>query len=165
MANGKQMTQKVVALVLALVIGAILIGNVLPVGINATTEDSTINLTQDEGTEYVVVDGKLNSTVTGSDTTTDPDQTTIELKDVESGNTVSNTVENGSTVTYSIGGESVNVTVNDVTSGTPSTVDVTYSVPPDYGWDDGTQSLWTLIPVFLVLGALVLLAGIVLRQM
>lgn len=35
MANGKQMTRKLVGLVLALVIGAILIGNVLPVGIDA----------------------------------------------------------------------------------------------------------------------------------
>lgn len=35
MVNGKQMTNKIVGLVLALVIGAILIGNVLPVGIDA----------------------------------------------------------------------------------------------------------------------------------
>lgn len=35
MANGKQMTKSLVGLVLALVIGAILIGNVLPVGIDA----------------------------------------------------------------------------------------------------------------------------------
>lgn len=47
MANGKQMTNKLVGLVLALVIGAILIGNVLPVGIDAmfgadtSTWDST----------------------------------------------------------------------------------------------------------------------------
>lgn len=35
MANGRQMTRKLVGLVLALVIGAILIGNVLPVGVDA----------------------------------------------------------------------------------------------------------------------------------
>lgn len=35
MANGRQMTKSLVGLVLALVIGAILIGNVLPVGIDA----------------------------------------------------------------------------------------------------------------------------------
>jgi len=35
MANGKEMTRTLVGLVLALVIGAILIGNVLPVGVDA----------------------------------------------------------------------------------------------------------------------------------
>lgn len=162
MANGKQMTVKLVGLVLALVIGAVLIGNVLPVGINETTQDNTYNLTQDEGTEYVVVDGKLNSTVTASSAGS---SATIELKDVETGTTVSNSVNVGSTVTYTVEGNDVNVTVNSVTSGTPNTVDVTYDVPPDYGWNDSTKSLWGLVPVFLILGALVLLAGITLRQM
>lgn len=162
MPTGKQMTTRLVGLVLALVIGAILIGNVMPVGINEVEQDDTINLTQDEGVNTVVVSNKLESNVTASSAGT---SATIELTDVESGNTVSNTVNVGNSKTFSIAGESVNVTVNSVTAGSPNTTDATYEVPPDYGWNDSSKSLWSLIPVFLILGALVLLAGIVMKQM
>lgn len=155
------MTVKLVGLVIALTIGAILIGNVMPVGITETTADDTYNLTQDEGTKYVVVDQKLNSTVTASSAGA---SATIELEDAD-GSTVSNSVNVGETVTYSISGDEVDVTVNSVTSATPNVIDVTYDVPPDYGWDSASQSIWSLIPVFLILGALVLLAGITMRQM
>lgn len=163
---GKQTTKKLVALVLALVIGGILIGNVLPVGINSVSDDQvTSSITQGVGNTEVIVDEKINATV-NSVTVGTPDTATITLQDYETTNTVQHTVDNQSSQVYALDGGDVTLNLNDVdTSPTPSEATYNVSYPSDYGWDDSTKSLWALIPVFLILGALVLLAGITLDMM
>lgn len=155
----KKQTSAILGVIIALMIGGVLIANLLPVGINEMQEDDTYNVTSGEGNEVVVIDGKLNATVT-STTIGSPDTATIELKNPDSGNTATNTIDNGSTVTYTLDGESLNVTLNDVNdSPTPNESSYTVDVPPDFGWSDSSKTLWGLLPLFFVLVPLVVVAG------
>lgn len=166
MANGKQMTAKIVGLVLALVIGAILIGNVLPVGINAVEQNqTTANTTSQVGDTDTYASDRINVTIDSAASGT-PDTATITVEDTINGDTVQKTVDNGTTASFSLTGGTVDVSVHDVdTAPSPSEVTYQISYASDFAWDDSTKSLWALIPIFLILGALVLLAGITLKQM
>lgn len=166
--QSRQMTVKLVGLVIALTIGAILIGSVMPIGINAV-ENDTNSLTQTTGVTNTntLVDGKLNATV-DSITVSTTDSATITITDLsqDPDQSISQSIDNQTSATYSFSSGDVTVELTDVDdSTTPSTATYTVSYQSDFGWNDSTKSLWGLIPVFLILGALVLLAGIVLRQM
>lgn len=158
----KQKAKSMVGVIIALVIAGVLIGYVLPIGVGSvsTTENTTIN--QDVGTEYSV-ETQLNSTVTA---VTDATDATVELTDLSAGGaTTSNTVSVGSTTTYSLSGGDVNVTVNSATSGTPGNASVTYEHPNDFGWSDGSQQLFGLVPLFLVLTPFVVVIGWAMKSM
>jgi hypothetical protein len=157
----KQKVKAMVGVVLALVIAGVLIGYLLPIGVSSVESDETINQTQDVGTTYEV-DAQLNSTVTS---VTDGTDATVELYDESSDTTVSKTVAVGSTVNYQLPGGNVSVTVNEANSGTPGNASLTYEVPNDFGWDDGAQSLFGLLPLFLVLVPLVVVVGWAMRSM
>jgi len=166
MANGKQMTAKLVGLVLALVIGAILIGNVMPIGINAVSEDVTSsNTTTAVGNTDAFANNRINVTIDSAASGT-PDTATITVEDTINGDSKQKTVDESTSATFGLTGGDVNVSVSDVnTSPSPSEVTYQISYPNEFGWNDSTKGIWQLLPIFLILAALVLLAGITLRQM
>lgn len=151
----KQKVKAMVGVVLALVIAGVLIGYLLPIGINSVEQPETINQTQDVSVTYEI-DAQLNSTVTSVN---DGVNATVELYDESSDTTQSQTIDVGNTATYSLPGGDVNVTVNSATAGSPDTADLTYEVPNDFGWDDSAKSLFGLLPLFLVLVPLVVVVG------
>lgn len=151
----KQKVKAMVGVVLALVIAGVLVGYVLPIGINSVESPDTFNETQDVSVTYEV-DAQLNSTVTSVN---DGVNATVELYDESSDTTTSQTIDVGSTASYDLPGGTVNVTVNSATAGSPDTASLTYEVPNDFGWDDGAQSIFGLIPLFLVLVPLVVVVG------
>jgi hypothetical protein len=157
----KQMANKMVGVIIALVIGGILIGYLLPVGIGAVNSPTNETLTQDVGSTYGIASGQINTTVTS---VTDGTDATVELEHVEDGTTESNTVNVGSTTEYSLPGGDVNVTVSEANSGTPGNATVTYEYS-EYGWSDGAKSLYGLMPLFLVLVPLVVVVGWAMRSM
>lgn len=151
----RQKVKAMVGVVLALVIAGVLIGYLLPIGINSVEQPETINQTQDVSTTYEI-DAQLNSTVTA---VSDGANATVELTDLSSSTTQSQTIDVGSTASYDLPGGTVNVTVNSATAGSPGTADLTYEVPNDFGWDGGAKSLFGLLPLFLVLVPLVVVVG------
>lgn len=151
---GKHMTK----VILGVVIAGLLLGYVFPVGLNAVNEDPTYNLTQDEGTEYQVQE-RLNSTVTNSYAPGAGDNATVQLKDTQTGTTVSKTIDNGTTVQYTgLEGGYVNVTVNDITSASPNTIGLEYQVEQGFAWDDSSQTIFSTLGIFLVIVPLIVLA-------
>jgi ABC-type Na+ efflux pump permease subunit len=150
-----------VGVIIALVIGGILVGYLLPVGIGAVNSPTNETFNQEEGVTYEVAGGQINSTVT---TSSAGSTATIELVDTETGDTVSSTVNVGETLEYELSGGTVNVTVDSVNSGSPNTVEGTYEYQ-NYGWSDGAKSLYGLMPLFFVLVPLVVVVGWAMRSM
>lgn len=148
--------QKMMKVILGVVIAGMLLGYVFPVGMSAVNEDPTYNKTLEEGTE-TEIQAQLNATATSIDPT--EDQITLEVKDTETGTTESQTISNGSTVQYTtLEGGWVNATVNSVDSGTPNTTDVEFEVEQGYAWDDSSQSIFSILGIFLILVPLIVLA-------
>lgn len=155
MANNKQKIRGAVGIILALVVAGVLIGYILPIGIGAVNEPIQSTQTQDIGETYNV-SSNLDSEVTS---VTDGTSATVALTDTEAGETQSQTVNVSENGTYNLPGGDVTVTVNNATSGTPSTAELTYQVPSDFGWSSGAQSVYGLIPLFLILAPLVVIVG------
>lgn len=163
---GKREMTALIGVIVAITFGGIIISALLPVGINQINEDDTYNQTLVEGTETEIINGKLNATVTSSSTTTSPDQATIELKNVVDDNTASNTVQNGTTTSYTLDGETINVSVTDVDSTvSPNETTTSITVPPDFGWSDTSKTIWALFPLFFVLVVLLVVIGWAMRAM
>jgi hypothetical protein len=158
----KQKVKAMVGIIIALVIGGVLIGYLLPIGVSSVNQPDTVNQTQDVGTTYQLKSGLINSTV---DSVTDATDATITLEDTESGTTEQNTINVGSTTEYTLPGGNVNVTVNSASSGSPGNASLTYEIPNDYGWGDGAQGLYGLLPLFIVLVPLVVVVGWAMRSM
>lgn len=152
----KQKVKAMVGIIIALVIGGVLIGYLLPIGVSSVNTPATVNQTQDVGTTYQLKSGLINSTV---NSVVDATSATITLEDTESGTTEQNTVNVDSTTEYTLQGGNVNVTVNSASSGTPGTAEISYEIPNDYGWGDGAQGLFGLLPLFIVLVPLIVVVG------
>lgn len=146
---------KMMKVILGVVIAGLMLGYVFPVGLNQANADPTYSITQDEGVE-VTVQERLNSTVTTSSSGT---SATIELKDTQTGTTESQTINVGDTAQYNtLEGGYVNVTVDAVNSGTPNTIEATYTVEQGFAWQDSSQTIFGIVGLFLVIVPLVVLA-------
>lgn len=149
-----ELGNKMIGLVLGVVIAGLMLGYVFPIGLNQVNEDPTYEgVSIDEG-EEVEIESALNASVTSS--TADSDAT-IELTDTETGDTSSQTINEGDSATYELESGTANVTVNSVDSGTPNTVNADFTVDKGFGWDDGSQSIFGVLGIFLVLVPLIAL--------
>jgi len=133
-------------LVVGILVVGMLMAFILPVAITSFNEPSERTLNQSTNQPYEVT-ADLNSTVTSVSAGT---SATVELNHTEDGTTVSNSVNVGSNTTYSMPDGNVVVTVDE--SNTGSAV-VRYEYPDSYGWDDGSSSLYGLLPLLFVIGA------------
>jgi len=81
------------------------------------------------------------------------------LINTNTGDTESNSVNVGETVEYTqIEGGTANVTVNSVESGTPNTIGLGIETNTGFGWSGASQSIFSVIGIFLVIVPLVVLA-------
>lgn len=137
-------TKGVVGIIVAILIGAILVGTLIPVGIGQVNDNDTTSLTQADNTSYEI-NSRLTTNATNIDVT--GDQATIEIN--TSDETISKTISNQSTETYSFTEGDVNATVDSVNSN--SEVVVTYSYPTSFGWSTGSSAIFSLLPLIFVL--------------
>ena len=151
--------RKILGVLIALLIGGVLVAQLLPVGINQVNEPTVVNETIDNGTTETIISGKLNATVVETNASASPQNTTIQLTDLTASESVTHTIDNDTTQTFALSGGDVNVTVTDITAGSPDTVSASYSVPTDFAWSDSSQAIWAIIPLFLVLVPLAVFAG------
>lgn len=153
-----RMASKLVAVILGVVIAGVLLGTVFPIGLNQVNEDNTYNVTLENNTE-TTIQANLNATLTGAGEST-TDTATIKLEDTEDGSTESNTIDNGTTVSYTtLTGGTVNVTLNNVdTTVSPDIAEVTMDVPKDFAWDSGSKSIYSVFGIFLIIVPLIVLA-------
>lgn len=133
-------------LVVGVLVVGVLMAFILPVAITSFNDDSERTINQSTSQSYEVT-SDLNSTVTGVTAGT---SATVELNHTADGTTVSNTVNVGSNTTYSMPDGDVTVTVDS--SDTGSAV-VSYEYPDTYGWSDGSASLYGLLPLLFIVGA------------
>lgn len=145
-------------LVVGVALVVLLAAFLMPVAIDAFTgTQSTQSYTVDSGNTTEVVSG-VNATVTSVDDTVSPSTATIELAyDAE---TVSSTIENGSSATYTLSGEDFTVNVSAVTASS-ATFSVDYT--QGYDWNSGAQSLWNIIGIIIILVLLMMLIYYALR--
>jgi len=141
-----------VTIMVALAVVALIGGVLIPIGLNSINEDRTTELNQSVSDTYEI--GAFNSTVTATTSGTDA---TVELG--YSGETISNTVNVGSTQTYSFTDGSVDVTVVSAESSI-ATVNYTYS--SDFGYSDGATSIWGILDLIVVLAVFMFVIGIAL---
>lgn len=137
----------VIAIVVALSVSAIVGAFLLPVAVNELEADESVTINQSvSSTEDVnsLVNTTLDSI--GTDDATDNATYTLQTSD----ESVTNTIDNGSSATFSFTEGDVNVTVNDVDSGT-SSAEASYSYPTDFGYSSGASALWGLLGLALVL--------------
>jgi cobalamin biosynthesis Mg chelatase CobN len=145
--NAQSTPRSAIILIVTIAVGIIVASVLIPVAIDEIEGDTTTTFTQDTSTTYEV-NGELNSTVTA---TTDGSDATVELNDTRTAGTTSNTINVGSTTTYSLQGGDVNVTVDSATS---SGATVTYEYAKDYAYSDGASSLWGILGLAIVLGVM-----------
>lgn len=149
----KQMGRQGTAIILGIVVIGILLGYVLPIGIGAVTNPTEeVTFTQDVNTD-VDINPLIVSNVTEVN---DGVNATVELTDSDTQSTTTATIDQGSTQTLTLEGNDIDVTVDDTTA---TSATLTYVIPSDYGWDSGSQSLFGLIPLFLVLVAVIAVIG------
>lgn len=143
------------AIVIGLAVTALVAGLLVPIGINELNDDQTQTVTQSAGdTENLTasLDATLDSVDTGGD------NATYTLSDGSS--TATNTVDNGTTTTFSLDGGSVDVSPQDVSSGQATT---TYSYAKDFGWSSGGSAMWNLLDMVIVLSVFLLVLAIALK--
>jgi uncharacterized protein (UPF0333 family) len=155
--RGQVSTRRAVMLVVSLMIAGILGAFLLPPAIDSFEGDTTTSLNISTGSTEEV-NGELEATV---DSTTAGTSATITLNQTD-GNSVTNTVNVGSTTTFSMDRGDVNVTVTEATSGYAV---ADYEYANDFAYSDGASSLWGLMGLALVLALFLMVLGMARDQM
>lgn len=151
--RGQLSTSKGVSIIIGILVIGLIVAFLLPTAIDEFNNDDSFDLTVDSGNNTIIKSG-LNVTVNSTDTTgsQDPDNATITIRDTTRDEKETNTVDNGTATTYStFTGGDINVSVTNVTS---SSATFTVDVPSEFLFDDGTQSMYNLIPLLLMLSVL-----------
>lgn len=147
--------KKAVGIIVGVTVLALMAAFLAPVALNEINGDTTVTVTQNTS-ETVEINAELNATLDSVDTTNDSGTYILEADN----QSITKTVSNGSTATFSFDRGDVNVTVNDVSTG-EATADFSY--PHDFPYSDGAQGLWDLVGLVLVLGILIFAIGIGLK--
>lgn len=149
-----QGTRAAISIILAITVGIIVASVLIPVAIDELEGNETVTQTQDVDTTYQI-SGELESNLT-SVTTGTTDTATVELNDTRTSGTTSNTIDNGSTVDYSLDGGTVTVGVEDVDDTTsPNQATLNYTYEKDYSYSDGASALWGILGLTIVLGVFI----------
>lgn len=156
--EGMMNAKTILGLILALVITGILIGYVFPIGMDAMHDTNTVEKDMTESSTYEITN-ELNSTLDDANGTNNYVNLTLTLDNGDT-YTVTNLDEGNSTVVSTSAGD-MTVKAVSVTSDTEATVSFEYD--NDFGWDSSERSIYTILPLFLVLTILVALAGFVLK--
>lgn len=153
---------KVLLLVVALTVGALITAFILPIGIDAVVEDSTLTVNQTEAETIEVTEG-LNATLDDVDDSTSDIDVTLNATAPGAGSATLTNISPGANATATLEGETITVTNDKNISNTNA--EVTYAYPPDYGWSGGAQALWGILDVIIVLAVFMILVGIAMRSM
>lgn len=147
-------SKKAVTLVVTLAVTALLAAFLAPVAINQLEADASDTIRQDVGVTEEV-NAELNTTLDSVDGTADSATYTLQSE----GQSITKTVDNGTTATYSFENGDVNVTVNDVNTGSPGNAEATYAYDKDFAYSEGASSMWGLLGLAIVLALVLYLVG------
>lgn len=147
--NGKFMDKGVALAVTVLVVG-ILAAFLLPISIDTMNAPQNSELNQSVGNSMEVT-ANLNAEVTAIDNTNN--NIDVTLRDTKSDVNKSVTVGSGTNTTVAM--PDGDVIVENKEQSTDYAI-VGYEYPKDYGWTNGSQGLWNIIPMFFVLAILLM---------
>lgn len=142
-----------VALVVAITVTALMAAFLLPVAINEIEGDTSVSINTTNATTDSV-NAELDTTVDEVNADTNA---TITLN--TSSQSITNTIDEGSNATYSFTDGDVTVTVDD--AGSNYAV-ATYEYPRDFSFSDGSQSLWSILGLAIVLAVFLAILGMAL---
>lgn len=155
--RGRMSGSAAVTLVVALAVAGILAGLVLPIGINAITEDTSTSFSSVSEGDTVSVSPVLNATL--DDVNQSNSDITVTVNDTEAG--TSSTFTNVTTnTTQTLEGEDITVILDSVDSTTTASFTVEY--PPDYSFGSGAKSIWGILDLVIVLAVFLFLIGMAL---
>lgn len=141
--------EKAVGVVIAVVVAALMIAYVLPIGIGAIADGTSTAEFNQSVDEEIQVNAEVNATLDSISTGT----ATVTLSEANGSETV--TVSEGSNATAELPGG--DVTVDGERVGTTS-ADLAYTSETTHGWGEGSSALYGLIPLLLILVPFVFLA-------
>lgn len=150
--------KSILGLVLTLTIVGLLIGLVLPVGLNSMNEYNETEIAMGESSTYEVTN-ELNATLDDANTTNTYVNLTLTL---DNGDTY--TIEKldvGDTETVDTSAGELKVTAVSVDSEIEATVNFEYK--DSFGWDSAERNIYGTFTIFILLVVLVVLAGIALK--
>lgn len=148
--NGKFMDKGVALAVTVLVVG-ILSAFLLPISIDTMNAPDNTELNQSVGNSAEVT-ANLNAEVTNIDSTNNDIDVTLRDTKSDVNKSVTNLSVGANTTVAMPDGD---VTIENKEQGTDYAI-VGYEYPKDYGWSNGSQGLWGIIPMFFVLAILLL---------
>lgn len=143
-----------VTLVVTLTVAVLMAAFLAPVAIDQLEDDASDTIRQDVGVTEDV-NAELNTTLDSVDGTADSATYTLQSE----GQSISKSVDNGTTSTFAFENGDVNVTVNDVNTGSPGNAEATYAYDKDFAYSDGASSVWGLLGLAIVLGIVLYLVG------
>ena len=147
-------TNRAVSIVVALLVAGLLLAVLFPIAIGSMSGPDEATVTQDVGDTVVLSSPDLEATL--DDTTDGTDATYTVSTDTDSATT---TVNVGDSDTVTVDDTEVTISPSEATGSSATT---TYEYPTTYGWGSGASSLWTIIPVLIVLGGLLMLVKLAL---
>jgi len=89
-----------------------------------------------------------------------PENATFTVRDTESLDSDTQTIQTGGNATYELSGGNVTVSLVSVTDGTPETALVTVETESMYGWSDGAQTVGGNLPLIIVAVAFIILLAL-----
>ena len=150
-------SRKAVGLTVALLVAGLLVAFLFPSVIGAISGPSEATVTQDIDETVLLSSPDLEATVT--ETTDGTDATYTIETDTDS--VVGETVNVGESSTVTVDGHDVTISPTEATA-TGATTD--YEYPTTYGWGTGASSLWSILPLFIVLVPFLLFVHFALRD-
>lgn len=153
-ADAGRMSRIAISFILALLVASLVGAVVLPIGIDAIVDDRTETVLNQSQTTTEAITPVLDAELASD---SDAGNATYNL--TVGDDTVSKTIAEGSDADYTLNGQTVNVNVSDAQTTEAS---ATFEYPVELGWSTGTQSMWNILDVVIVLAVFLFVFGIAL---
>lgn len=137
----------------------------MPTLINSTTTDNTSTFELEEGNETNVTE-KLVVEVDNIKTASTPNNSTITVRNSETLNTSTKTIDAGNNKTYTVDGDNVTITLdNTFESGGSEFATITAEYDPKFGWDNGARTFMENMELILAALAVFLVTGVLMSAL
>lgn len=149
--------KEAVTLVIAISVLVLMAAFLIPVAIDEIEGDTEVTLTQENET-LTEVNAELDSNASIS-------SGSVDLTLTSDGTSTTKTISSGAEATYTLdrGDVVAGVESTDV-AASPSTATINYTYNRDFAFSDASRSIWTIIPLMIVLAVFLAVIGAALTR-
>lgn len=158
--RGQISAKMAITIVIVLAVTALVAGFLLPIALDTMNDDKTVSITQDNGTTEAVnpeLDATLDDVSSGT-----PNTATYTL--ASGGESVTNTIDQGSSADFDFDRGTVTVTVDDTTLATTDSATATYDYPRDFAYSGAARSMWGILGAIIVLCVVLFVLSYAMRK-